>query len=423
MTHWIHKLSLPSTTTIKMSSASNNTSGGSGSGRNKGKARETLSDVARRIELERRQAELAEQLAALQVELAQLKRGDNNNNNEDDDDDDYGGHDGGHDEENDGGREEETNAGQKRLAPEEGGKVRQPEKKRRRKRYGPDVPNQWEANRDLRSLRSLPTSVVPLPADQRPVIRRKFVRRLSAEEGQVQFRAGDGEVAGEPPGEGENGQVGWQVRPVHAPDCGSGSSAGFTDPDYLRGNPLEDLRTRLTAVEIWLGIEPGGRLYRIEESEPPSPLPPPPVPKIERLTSPQLVFEPDDEPNEGTMGPPEERAEQREPGEEQPGEGAMGKGQPGKGAPEEGQPGEVMEVDVPEEAAQVEVPVEAQVVVAPVEVPEEVRANPPPEEERPEPEIKVEPEERRVPRPKEVIKARKVQGKFKDQDVEFIEIL
>ena len=120
-----------------MSSASNNTSGGSG--RNKGKARETSSDVVRRIELERRQAELAEQLAALQAELAQLKRGDNDNN-EDDDDDENGGDDGGHDEEN--------NAGQKRPATEEGGEVHRPEKKRRRKRYGPEVPNQWEADRE-----------------------------------------------------------------------------------------------------------------------------------------------------------------------------------------------------------------------------------------------------------------------------------
>jgi len=169
---------------------------------------------------------------------------------------------------------------------------------------------------------------------------------------------------------------------------------------YLRNDPLDDLRARISAVEIRLGIEPGARLYRMEESEPPA------APKVERLTSPQLVFV--DEPNEETTGPAGEGPVRVEPEEEQPGEK---------------QPAEEMEVDVPEEAARVEVPVEAQVEVAPVEVPEEVRANPPPEEDQPEPEIKVEPVEGRVPRPKEVIKGKIVPGKFKDVDVVYIELL
>ena len=165
---------------------------------------------------------------------------------------------------------------------------------------------------------------------------------------------------------------------------------------YLRNDPLDDLRARISAVEIRLGIEPGARLYRMEETEPPA------APKVERLTSPQLVFV--DEPNEETAGPAGEGAVRVEPEEEQPAESA----------PERRQPAEEMEVDVP---------VEAQVEVAPVEVPEEVRVNPPPEEDQPEPEIKVEPEERRVPRPKEVIKGKIVPGKFKDVDVEYIELL
>ncbi|KAJ7195252.1 hypothetical protein GGX14DRAFT_575782 [Mycena pura] len=359
-----------------MSSASNNTTGGSGSGRNKGKARETSSDVARRIQLERRQAELAEQMAALQAELAQLRPSDDNNDNNDnnDNDDDNGEN----EEENSGGRAEETNAGQKRLAPEEGS---EPAKKRRRKRYGPDVPNQWEADPFVpceacqhQSSRCLPIKGQRTAGSSCNTCRRKKVKCSFVpvtEKSQVNRR--EKEKTGKPAG--KSGQSTPRI-------AGAGLVPDSPIWDYLRGDPLEDLRTRMTAVEIRLGMEPRARLYRIEESELPSPMPPPPIPKVERLTSPQLVFEPDDKPNKGAVGPAEEGAEQREPEEEQPGKGALGEGQPGEsaseeeqpgeGVPEEGQPAEEMEVDVPEEAAQVEVLVEAQVVVAPVEVPEEV---------------------------------------------------
>ncbi|KAJ7220469.1 hypothetical protein GGX14DRAFT_559257 [Mycena pura] len=358
-----------------MSSANNNASGASGSGRNKGKAREMSADVARRIELEQRAAELAEQMAALQAELAQLKRRDDKNVEEDN-----GGNNGGHDEEDDGEREEETNAGQKRPAPEEGGEGRKPEIKRRRKHYGPDVPNQWEADPFVpcsacqhRLSECLPIPNKRFASSSCERCRRKKVKCsfvLVTDKSRVNRR--EKEKSGKPAG--KSGQSTPRI-------SGAGLVPDSPIRDYLRGDSLEDLRTRMMAVEIRLGIEPGGRLYRIEESEPPSPMPPPPVPKVERLTLPQLIFEP----NEGTAGPAEEGAEQRELIE---------------GAPEEGQLAEAMEVDR-----------------------SEVRADSPPEEERQEPEIKVEPEERRVPRPKEVIKAKKVLGKFKDQDVEFIEIL
>ncbi|KAJ7198935.1 hypothetical protein GGX14DRAFT_573024 [Mycena pura] len=291
-----------------MSSANNNASGASGSGRNKGKAREMSADVARRIELEQRAAELAEQMAALQAELAQLKRRDDKNVEEDN-----GGNNGGHDEEDDGEREEETNAGQKRPAPEEGGEGRKPEIKRRRKHYGQMYRT---SGRPIRFASS------SCERCRRKKVKCSFV--LVTDKSRVNRR--EKEKSGKPAGKSGRPRPGSRAR-VLCRIRRSGTTCAATR--------WEDLRTRMMAVEIRLGIEPGGRLYRIEESEPPSPMPPPPVPKVERLTLPQLIFEP----NEGTAGPAEEGAEQRELIE---------------GAPEEDSWPRRWSVDVPEEAARVE---------------------------------------------------------------------
>ncbi|KAJ7226034.1 hypothetical protein GGX14DRAFT_556780 [Mycena pura] len=326
MTHWIPmNSSLPSTTTINMSSANNNASGASGSGRNKGKGREMLSDIACRVELERQQADLVVQMAALQEEIAQLKSGDDKADDGDDDNS-------GDDEEDDDEREEETNTGRKHPAPEEGGERREPEKKRRRKHYGPDVPNQWEADPFVpcTACASRSSECLPIPDGQfagsscercrRKKVKCSFVPLT--EKSRVNRR--EKEKTGKPAG--KSGQSTPRI-----------SGAGLT---------------RMTAVEIRLGIETGV-LYRIAESKPPMQMPPPPVPKVERLTSPQLVFKPDKEPNKGTAGPGEERAEQCESGEGapeevQPAEGALEEEQPGEEQPGEEQLAEAMEVDVPE---------------------------------------------------------------------------
>ncbi|KAJ7202904.1 hypothetical protein GGX14DRAFT_570581 [Mycena pura] len=381
-----------------MSSANNNASSASGSGRNKGKSRETTSDVARRIELERQQAVLAAQMAALQEEIARLNSGDDKADDGDNDN-------GGDDEEDDDEREEGTSAGRKRSAPEEGGE--KPEEAE------PFVPCTACAARSSQ-CRSIPGQEYAGSSCFRcrdKKVKCSFVP--STDKSRVNRR--EKERTGKPAG--KSGQSTPRI-------SGAGPASISPITGYLRGDPIEDLQTRMTAVEIQLGMRTG-LLYRIEESEPPSPTMPPPVLKVERLTSPVLVFVTDDEPSEAMAGPAEGRAGQREPEEGQPGEGAPEDGQPEEGQPAGEQPreeqaAEAMEVDVPGE---VEVPIEAQVVVAPAEVPDEVRASPPPEEKEQEPEVKVEPEERWVPRPKEEIRVKSVQGKFKDQDVEYIEIL
>ncbi|KAJ7199588.1 hypothetical protein GGX14DRAFT_572618 [Mycena pura] len=359
MTHWIPiNSSLPSTTTITMSSANNNTSGASGSGRNKGKGRETSSDVSRRIELERRQADLVAQMAALQEEIALLNSGDDKADDGDDDN-------GGDDEEDDDEREEETSTGRKRPAPEEGGERREPEKKRRRKHYGPDVPDQWKADPFVpcTACASRSSECLPIPDGQFPGsscerCRRKKVKCSfvpSTEKSRVNRR--EKERTGKPAA--KSGQSTPRI-------SGAGLAPISLISGYLRSDPIEDLQTRMTAVEIQLGIRTGV-LYRIEESEPPSLMMPPPVLKVERQTSPELVFVPDDEPSEGTAGPAEEETAQREPEEGQLGEGVPeverpDEEQPAVDQPGEEQPAEAMEVDVPGEVARVEVPIEAQVV-------------------------------------------------------------
>ncbi|KAJ7191804.1 hypothetical protein GGX14DRAFT_578678 [Mycena pura] len=344
-----------------MSSANNNASGASGSGRNKGKACETSSDVARRIELERQQAVLAAQMAALQEEIALLKSGDDK---ADDGDDDNGG-----DDEEDDEQEEGTSAGRKRSAPEEGGERREPEVKRRRKHYGPEVLNQWEADPFVpcTACAARSSQCVSIPNGEyagssclrcrRKKVKCSFVP--STEKSRVNRR--EKERTGKP-----------AAKSGHSTPRVSGAGPAPISPisGYLRGDPIEDLQTRMTAVEIQLGIQTG-LLHRIEESEPPSPMMPPSVLKVEWQTSPVLVFV-DDEPSEGTVGPAEEGTTQREPEEGQPGEGVPEVERSDEEQPAEDQPAEAMEVDVPGEVARVEVPVEAQVVVTPAEVPEEV---------------------------------------------------